>query len=303
MAAVNLGVYPLDDTVRIMFSTAAADGGEENFSATLEQADIVVRKDGSNMTLDALSIVINAVATGVYEIVIDTSVDADFTAGSEYWVYLDASDETIDLQAVSSILGVFWIETALERSLGLMAAIHTNSTVGATGNDTTHVHLDGITSTIGDNEINGELLLLYDLSATEYHYAVVTAFVNTGDLATVESLQGGVLPFTPANGDSWWRVAPGVTSRLATQAKADVNAQALDVLNTDTYAEPGQGTPGATLSLAAKINYLYKGWRNRKTQTSTTWSLYNDDATTVDQKSTVSDNGTTADKTEITTGP
>jgi hypothetical protein len=205
MAAVNLGVYPLDDTVRIMFSTAAADGGEENFSATLEQADIIVRKDGANMTLDANSIVINAVATGVYEVVIDTSVDADFTAGSEYWVYLDASDETIDSQPVSAILAVFWIETTLEASLGLMAGIHSASTVGATGNDTTHVHLDGITSTMGDDEINNEVILLYDLSTQEYHFCVVTDFANTGDLATVESFQGGVLPFTPANGDSYWR--------------------------------------------------------------------------------------------------
>lgn len=84
---------------------------------------------------------------------------------------------------------------------------------------------------------------------------------------------------------------------------AQVNAEVVDALATDTYAEPGQGTPSATLSLAAKINYLFKNWRNRKTQTSSQWSLYNDDATTVDQKATVSDDGTTAGKTEITTGP
>lgn len=84
---------------------------------------------------------------------------------------------------------------------------------------------------------------------------------------------------------------------------AAVNAEVVDALNTDTYAEPGQGTPLATTSLAAKINYLYKNWRNRKTQTATEWALYNDDATTVDQKSTVSDNATTADKTEVITGP
>ena len=95
----------------------------------------------------------------------------------------------------------------------------------------------------------------------------------------------------------------GRVAELGTQAKADVNAEALDVMNVDTYAEPGQGTPGATLSLAAKINYLYKSWRNRKTQTSSTWSLYNDDTTTVDQKATVADDATTASKTEIVTGP
>jgi hypothetical protein len=94
-----------------------------------------------------------------------------------------------------------------------------------------------------------------------------------------------------------------IAASLATQAKTDVNAEVLDVLNTDTFAEPGQEAPGATVSLAKKIGYLYKAWRNRTTQTSTTYSLYADNTTTVDQKSTVSDNGTTFDRGEIASGP
>lgn len=90
---------------------------------------------------------------------------------------------------------------------------------------------------------------------------------------------------------------------LNTAAKASVNAEVVDTLNVDTYAEIGQETPAATQTLRKMIGYLYKNWRNRKTQTSTTWSLYNDDATTVDQKSTVADDGTTGSKTEVTTGP
>lgn len=84
---------------------------------------------------------------------------------------------------------------------------------------------------------------------------------------------------------------------------AQVNAEVVDALNVDTYAEPGQGTPGSTIALAAKINYLYKAWRNKSTQTSTTYSLFNDDAATVDHKATVSDDGTTATKGEVATGP
>jgi hypothetical protein len=84
---------------------------------------------------------------------------------------------------------------------------------------------------------------------------------------------------------------------------ANINAEVVDGLNVDTYTEPGQGTPAATLSLAAKINYLFKGWRNRSTQTNTQFNLFNDDATTVDQKASFADDGTTADRGEITTGP
>lgn len=84
---------------------------------------------------------------------------------------------------------------------------------------------------------------------------------------------------------------------------ANVNSEVVDALATDTYAEPGQGAPAATATLAAKINYLYKAWRNKVTQTSTTYSLFADDASTVDQKATVSDDGTTFTRTEIATGP
>jgi hypothetical protein len=84
---------------------------------------------------------------------------------------------------------------------------------------------------------------------------------------------------------------------------AQVATEIADALATDTYAEPGQGAPAATASLAAKINYLYKAWRNKKTQTATTHSLFADDGTTVDQKSTVSDDGTTATRGEMVTGP
>jgi hypothetical protein len=80
-------------------------------------------------------------------------------------------------------------------------------------------------------------------------------------------------------------------------------AAAVAALNTDTYAEPGQGTPGATISLAAKIGYLYKAWRNKKTVTATEHSLFNDDAATVDHKSTLSDVAGTFTETEKTTGP
>jgi hypothetical protein len=67
--------------------------------------------------------------------------------------------------------------------------------------------------------------------------------------------------------------------------------------------EPGQGVPPASTSVADKLAYLYKAWRNKKEQTATTWSLYDDAGTTVGQKATVSDNGTTAAKQKIASGP
>ena len=84
---------------------------------------------------------------------------------------------------------------------------------------------------------------------------------------------------------------------------AQVSTQVAAELATTTYAEPAQGTPPATTDLRSKIGYLYKAWRNRTTQTATLYRVYNDDAATADHKASFSDDGTTADRGEVATGP
>jgi hypothetical protein len=142
----------------------------------------------------------------------------------------------------------------------------------------------------------------------------VTAGVNTIQLAgqTVTAAAGVTFPTSVASptnitGGTITTVtnltnAPTAGDLTATM-KASVNAEVLDVLSTDTFAEPAQGAPGATVTLAAKIGYLYKAWRNKSTQTSSTYSLFNDDASTVDHKATVADDGTTLTRGEVATGP
>lgn len=89
----------------------------------------------------------------------------------------------------------------------------------------------------------------------------------------------------PTNGD------------LTATMKTSVNAEVLDVLNVDTFAEP-TSAPAATSSLRAKIGWLFKLARNKMTQTSTTTTLYADDGTTADSTSAVADNGTTMTRDE-----
>ncbi len=81
------------------------------------------------------------------------------------------------------------------------------------------------------------------------------------------------------------------------------NILAILAMLDDARAEPGQGTPLANPDAMTKLDYLYKAWRNRTTQTPTEYALYNDDAATVDQKATVSDDNTTFDRGEVATGP
>jgi hypothetical protein len=112
--------------------------------------------------------------------------------------------------------------------------------------------------------------------------------------------------FAQAAADKVWSTAARILTAVTgfnDLSAANVNTEVVDALAVDTYAEPGQATPAATATLATKIGYLYKMMRNRKTQTATQFSLYNDDAVTVDQKATVADDGVTASVTELATGP
>lgn len=97
--------------------------------------------------------------------------------------------------------------------------------------------------------------------------------------------------------------APTVTEMNTAHAllatPAQVNAQVLDVLNTDTFGESGS-VPAATASLIDKIKWLCTLARNKLTQTVTTTTLYADDGITPIATSTVSDDGTTFTRGELT---
>lgn len=70
-----------------------------------------------------------------------------------------------------------------------------------------------------------------------------------------------------------------------------------------TITLPGQEAPSNTPTLLEAVGWLYKVLRNRKAQTANQWSLFADDETTVDAKAIVSNDGTTAVKQEIVSGP
>jgi len=96
---------------------------------------------------------------------------------------------------------------------------------------------------------------------------------------------------------------PAAIAALNNISTADVNAQVLDVLNVDVFAEPGQENPAATASLVTKISYLYKLMRNKIETTAAQISIYNDAGAVVDQKAAINDDGVTFDRGEFGTGP
>lgn len=96
---------------------------------------------------------------------------------------------------------------------------------------------------------------------------------------------------------------PNLIAALNNLSAAQVNSEVVDCLNVDTYAQPGQGTPAATTTITLMLRFLFKAWRNKSAQSATEYDLYNDDASTVDQKATFADDGTVATRGEVATGP
>lgn len=70
---------------------------------------------------------------------------------------------------------------------------------------------------------------------------------------------------------------------------SDVNDQVVDVIRTDTNAEPTQGAPPATASLQEKIDYIYMILRNKGKVDTNYHTVYADNDTTEVMKAAVSE--------------
>ena len=118
----------------------------------------------------------------------------------------------------------------------------------------------------------------------------------TGNLSgSVGSVTGAVGSVTGAVGSVTGNVGgnvAGSVGSLAAQAKADVNAEAVDALATDTYAELG-AVPAATASLKDKITWLYMLARNTRLTTASADKVRNDANSSDIGTSALSDDGTT----------
>jgi hypothetical protein len=103
--------------------------------------------------------------------------------------------------------------------------ILTAGTIGAVGNDTTHLHLTGLA--YGDDELNDYILIIYDNSTTRYHSVWITDWDNASALATVETMG-----FTPEDSvDTYWVFALKKHPTIATiDSKMDTAQADLDTI-------------------------------------------------------------------------
>jgi hypothetical protein len=101
-------------------------------------------------------------------------------------------------------------------------------TIGATGNDTTHLHLTGLAHV--DDALNNLLIVLKDVSTGLFHARWISDFANTGDLATLHS----ALPVTPENSVDTYQI-------MAIRRDVDdISGTALDARGITTSAGVGK---------------------------------------------------------------
>jgi len=180
------------------------------------------------------------------------------------------------------------------------------------------------------SDVQSYLVAMSGMLSDTHSAAVVAQSISASDMSDLRSAIAGVAATVTASdiSDIASAVKASISSELSDilSAAQQTNSRALvaqsyasdaysaalltqsmvsDVYSvlTSTRAEPGQGAPGATITALAKLDYLYKAWRNKKEQTATTFSLYDDAGTTVDHKATTSDDATTATVGEIVAGP
>lgn len=221
---MDLGTVAEDSTVVMVFTTNAASGVEEDYSAIPEQADCVIYKAGVAMTLDASTITITNLATGVYKASVDLSNDTDFTKGSHYVLVVDDGTSTIDSVAVSGVVGYWYIESASEQAARTFndAVFVTDTVVTTTSNTPTAVNLtDFLDAQAPDNSNAGELWLRQNSGGSgndELEYFRVQSMASL--VATVEAWPaGGAMSAAVESGDKLWRVGYVDTNIAAINAQ------------------------------------------------------------------------------------
>lgn len=127
----------------------------------------------------------------------------------------------------------------------------------------------------------------------------VTHLSGAAENVATQTTQAAILEDTGTTIPALISAVDAAIAALNDLSAAQVNAEVVDALSTDTYVEPS-AVPAATASLAAKINFMTALLRNKVTQTNTTKTLRNDADSGNIGTAAVSDDGTTFTKGEWT---
>ena len=275
-------------------------------SATLAAGDVKVSIDGGALAnLGTLPVVTPAASKSIKV----TLSQAEINGDNIIVIFADAAgaewcDLLVNIQTVPRRFDDLAFPATSGRSMVVDAAGLVDANVvklGPTGSGTAQTARDVGASVVAAS-VSGSV-------AGDVAGKVLGGGASSMTAAGVRAVDGSgnaVAPAATALLNTMWTdtKAGYVDASIAARATpAQVNTEVVDCLNVDTYAEPGQEAPAATNTLVKKIGYLFKFLRNRISTIATTIKVYADDGTTVDQKSTISDDATTFERGEFGTGP
>ena len=296
------------------------DGAPTTLSGTpvisvYKNSSLVQSAVGITLTVDFDSI------TGLNNVLIDLSADAFYDIANDYQVVI-TTGTVGGTSVVGYVVGQFsienrFVEVDVTQWLGVaplaLVSQRVNVSVGAmAANVITAAAINAAAITaakFGAGAIDAAAI------ATD---AITNAKIAADAIGTSEFAQALIDAIADANWDEAkaGHVAAGSfgeevqahalsseVTALNDLSAAEVNAEMVDVIDTDVSGEPAQGAPPASASLRTKIDHLFKNWRNKKDEDSTLFQLYNDAGTVVDAKATVSDAAGLTTKEEIVSGP
>lgn len=267
----------------------STDGITAETGLTVNNTDIRISKAGAN-------------------IVAKNSGGGTHDENGWYTITLDATDtNTVGVLQIHSVMSgalpVFLTayvveETIYDAFFGSSAAGEFLVALSTTGKSDVNAECDTALSDY-DAPTKAEM----DTAFTEIKgatWATTDTLENIRDeQVTLDTVADGIKAVTDLLPDS------GALTSLATAASisalndvstAQVNAEVVDALSTDTYAEPA-GVPAATASLKDKIGYLYMALRNKVEVTATKKTFY-DDTDAAEWEKDLSDDGTTYTESE-----
>ena len=246
------------------------DGATSEEALTVTNAEIFLSKNGGGAGAKNDATDLGHLNGGMYSLTLDTS-DTD-TVGRLDVIINDTANDARPVMGHYQI-----IEEAIYDALYVASADGFNASGQVNLLTATQASIDAI-----------ETGTVTDATGTNIAADIIAMDAN------VDQIETAVI--TNASGADVATDVVAIAALLTTEV-ADILA-----LLDDARTEPGQGAPPVNPDAMTKLDYLYKAWRNKVTQTATEYKLFANDGTTTDQKSTISDDGSTFTRSEIGTG-
>jgi hypothetical protein len=272
----------------------STDGDSEETGLTISNTDIKLWKTGATTLANKNSGGATHISNGIYYATLDAT-DTNTLGPMVIFVH-ESGSLAIRLECLvlptnvydSLVLGTDYldIETA-----AMAAGVVTAAAVATGAIDADAIAADAIgASEIANGAIDAATFAAGAIDASAIAAGAIDASAIAADAIGASEIATGAIA-----ADAF---AAGAIDAAATAADflAEINAEVVDVFDTDVLSEPAQGAPPATPTKDEVLAYLYYALRNKGDSTSAIKRFYaNDEATVIWSKALTDDDTTYAE--------